>query len=108
MSKIALSVAQMKHLEALGIDTSRASMSYLLVSGDWELRYADAACREVFSQDYRPAFILLYLFLMFLTSSEEILVPSDKETMSMIPISTPRKSSAASSSSSGMSIVWYR
>lgn len=62
MSKIALSVDQMKHLEALGIDTSRASMSYLLVSGEWELRYADAACREVFSQDYRPAFILSDLF----------------------------------------------
>lgn len=62
MSKIALSVDQMKHLEALGIDTSRASMSYLCVSGEWELRYADAACREVFSQDYRPAFILSDLF----------------------------------------------
>jgi hypothetical protein len=43
-----------------------------------------------------------------LTSSEETLVPSDKETMSVIPISTPRKSSADSSSSSGISIVWYR
>lgn len=37
MSELALSVDQMKHLEALGVDTSRASMSYLLVSGDWEL-----------------------------------------------------------------------
>lgn len=62
MSKIALSVDQMKHLEALGIDTSRASMSYLYVSGEWELRYADAACREVFSRDYRPAFILSDMF----------------------------------------------
>lgn len=62
MSKIALSVDQMRYLEALGVDTSRASMSYLLVSGDWELQYADAACREVFSRDYRPAFILSDLF----------------------------------------------
>lgn len=59
---LALSVSQMEHLEALGIDTSRASMSYLCVSGEWELRYADAACREVFSQGYRPAFILSDLF----------------------------------------------
>ena len=33
MSKIALSVDYMKLLEALGIDTSRASMSYLCVWG---------------------------------------------------------------------------
>lgn len=32
------------------------------MSGEWELRYADAACREVFSQGYRPAFILSDLF----------------------------------------------
>ena len=55
--------------------------------------------------DWIEALTLLYLLRMFLTSSEDILVPSDKETISVIPISTPRKTSAVSSSSSGMSIV---
>lgn len=62
MEGLALSVSQMEHLEALGVDTGFACMSYLCVSGEWELRYADAACREVFSRDYRPAFILSDLF----------------------------------------------
>ena len=55
--------------------------------------------------DWIEALTLLYLLRIFLISSEDILVPSDKETISVIPISTPRKSSAVSSSSSGMSIV---
>lgn len=62
MEGLALSVSQMEHLEALGVDTGFACMSYLCVSGEWELRYADAACREVFSRDYRPAFILSDMF----------------------------------------------
>lgn len=58
MEGLALSVSQMERLEALGVDTGFACMSYLYVSGEWELRYADAACRATSSLCYRPAFLL--------------------------------------------------
>lgn len=58
MSKQVLTIEQMKHLQELGVDTSKASMCWLTFNGDTTLVMHDEYCYESSSIHPIPAFTL--------------------------------------------------